>query len=119
MAKIIKKEEPTILWSDEEGFDPKQNKKNKKAKSTIEIIPAEYTLEIKREKKGRGGKEVCVISAFPPGHDYFKNLTKKLKRICGTGGTFKNDSIEIQGDQREKIKAHLESLGFKVKFTGG
>ena len=117
MAKIIKKEEPNILWSDEEGFDPK--KKNKKPKSDLEINPSDYILEIKREKKGRGGKEVCVISAFPEGHDYFKNLTKKLKRLCGTGGTFKSSSIEIQGDHREKIKTFLEDLGFKVKFTGG
>ncbi|MAZ49641.1 MAG: hypothetical protein CME65_13860 [Halobacteriovoraceae bacterium] len=118
MPKINKKEEPNIIWSDEEGFDPKKNKQKKK-KPNQQIIPAEITLEIKREKKGRGGKEVCVISAFPSGHDYFKDLTKKLKRLCGTGGTFKGDCIEIQGDQREKMQEFLKNLGFGVKFTGG
>lgn len=115
MAKIIKKEEANIVWSDEPGFD----RKAKKKVVETEVVPSEMTLEIKREKKGRGGKEVCVISNFPANHSYFKNLTKKLKRLCGTGGTFKVDSIEVQGDHREKLKEYLESLNFKVKFTGG
>ena len=46
-------------------------------------------------------------------------LAKKLKGLCGTGGAFKNNMIEIQGDHREKIKTHLEKLGFKVKLAGG
>lgn len=117
MPKLGKKEEPNIVWSDEAGFDRKQKKT--KNSSQKEVRPTEMTLEIKREKKGRGGKEVCVIYAIEPGHDYFKNLTKKLKRHCGSGGTFKGDSIEVQGDHRDKIRAFLEELGFKVKFTGG
>ena len=116
MAKLIsKKEEANIVWSD----DPNYKKPSKKAKQ-IEIIPSEYTLCIRPEKKGRGGKTVSVIYDFPrEGEDYFKKLTKKLKRECGTGGTFKGDSIEVQGDHRQKIKQFLESLGFTVKFTGG
>ena len=77
------------------------------------------TLSIRPEKKGRGGKTVCVLYGFPDNHDFFKKLTKKLKRVCGSGGTFKGDSIEVQGDHRDTLRSHLESLGFKVKFTGG
>ena len=115
MIKIPGQEEPNIVWSDDPNF-----KKKSKQKVAIEVIPSDYTLSIRPEKKGRGGKVVSVIYDFPVGgEDYFKKLTKKLKRECGTGGTFKGDSIEVQGDHREKIKLFLESLGFKVKFTGG
>jgi translation initiation factor 1 len=108
-------EEPNIVWSDDPNF-----KKKKKEKKSIEVIPSEHCLSIRPEKKGRGGKTVTVIYEFPVGgEEYFKKLTKKLKRECGTGGTFKGDSIEVQGDHREKIKVFLEKLGFRVKFTGG
>ena len=115
MIKIPGDDGPNIVWSDDPNF-----KKKKIDKLVIEVIPSEHILCIRPEKKGRGGKVVSVIYDFPVGsEDYFKKLTKKLKRECGSGGTYKGESIEVQGDHREKIKLYLESLGFKVKFTGG
>jgi translation initiation factor 1 len=46
-------------------------------------------------------------------------LAKSLKQICGSGGTIKDGVIEIQGEHREKIAAHLAKLGYKVKIAGG
>ena len=37
----------------------------------------------------------------------------------GTGGTVKDGVIEIQGDQRERLAAVLEGMGYKVKRVGG
>ena len=48
-----------------------------------------------------------------------KDLAKKLKKTCGTGGTVNGEVIEIQGDKRDVIKESLEKDGFKVKFIGG
>ena len=48
-----------------------------------------------------------------------KELAATLKQRCGTGGTVKDGRIEIQGDQRERIIAELEKLGYKVKRAGG
>jgi translation initiation factor 1 len=37
----------------------------------------------------------------------------------GQGGAVKDGMIEIQGDDRAKLKTILESAGFKVKIAGG
>lgn len=86
---------------------------------TVKVIPNETLLKIRVEKKGRGGKAVSVIFNLPHNPDYFTKLTKKIKNQCGTGGTFKDGQIEIQGDQRDKIKSFLEKAGFQVKLAGG
>jgi translation initiation factor 1 len=76
-------------------------------------------VRIRRETKGRGGKAVTVISGIPLDAAALKNLTKELKKRCGVGGSSKDDSIEIQGDQREILKLELEKRGYTVKLSGG
>ncbi len=90
-------------------------KKNKKKVQYSDIIPAEVVLKLRIEKKGRGGKSVSVIFELPENPPYFKKLTKELKNFCGTGGSFKETQIEIQGEQLEKIRQFLIKKGFTVK----
>src|SRR5262245_28863463 len=77
------------------------------------------TAKVGRETAGRRGKGVTTVFDVPLDDDAFKELAAKLKQRCGTGGTVKDSRIEIQGDQRERIVAELEKLGFKVKRVGG
>lgn len=58
---------------------------------------------IRIERKGRGGKTVTIIELRNYPEDEAKTLAKKLKAKCGVGGTFKNNVVELQGDQRERI----------------
>jgi translation initiation factor 1 len=55
----------------------------------------------------------------PGSDDAVKDLAQTLKNRCGTGGTVKDRVIEIQGDQRDRVTAVLEEMGFKVKRVGG
>ncbi|ETX11462.1 translation initiation factor SUI1 [Marinomonas ushuaiensis DSM 15871] len=74
---------------------------------------------ISLETKGRKGKGVTVVKGLPVTEDDLKKLAKKLKAQCGTGGAVKNGQIEIQGDNRQKLKDLLEKEGYKSKFSGG
>jgi len=96
--------------------DPKDLQKiHQKTVISESIEPSITTLKIRIEKNQRGGKVVTVIYDLPNNFVYFSDLTKKLKNQCGTGGTFKDDHIELQGDQKEKASAMLLKLGFKVR----
>jgi translation initiation factor 1 len=81
--------------------------------------PAKQGVRIRRESKGRGGKQVCIISGLSLGDAELKTLLKTLKGHLGTGGALKSDELEIQGDHREKILALLEKEGIKAKLSGG
>ncbi|WP_102796082.1 stress response translation initiation inhibitor YciH [Bowmanella denitrificans] len=76
-------------------------------------------IRIKRETKGRKGKGVTTVYGMLMDDTQLKQLCSDLKKVCGTGGTIKDGVIEIQGDNRDKIKALLEKKGFQVKLAGG
>jgi predicted translation initiation factor SUI1 len=77
------------------------------------------TVKVGRETAGRRGKGVTTVFDSPLDANGLKNLAATLKQRCGTGGTVKDGRIEIQGDQRERIVAELEKLGYRVKRVGG
>jgi translation initiation factor 1 len=76
-------------------------------------------VRVGRETKGRKGKGMTVVTGVPLHPEGLRDLAKKLKQKCGTGGTLKNGRIEIQGDHRDLLVAELQSLGYTVKRTGG
>ena len=65
----------------------------------------------------RRGKTVTVVRGLTPGE--LDAAAKELKRQCGTGGTAKDGTIELQGDHREKAAALLRARGHTVKLAGG
>ncbi len=84
------------------------------------LLPGEQTIRIQREKKGRGGKQVTVMRDFQLTAKELEKLVKQLKKACGSGGTVKDgDTIEIQGDHRDKLSKLLQKQGYKTKFVGG
>ena len=76
-------------------------------------------VRIRRETKGRKGKGMTIVTGLDLPEKALKDLCSQLKKMCGTGGALKNGVIEIQGDNRDKIKATLEQLGHNVKLAGG
>ena len=88
-------------------------------RGVVDLPPAEQTLKVQVSRKGRGGKTVSIISGFQHRPETLKTLTKKLKAQCGTGGTAKEDTIEIQGDHAQKLIEVLQKAGYTAKRSGG
>lgn len=73
-------------------------------------------VRVGRTSSGRRGKTVTVVSGLPPAD--LASVARELKRVCGSGGSVKEGVVEIQGDQRARVIAHLE-VRYRVKATGG
>ncbi len=77
-------------------------------------------VDIIRQKAGRGGKTVTVVTNFVGiGLPEKEQLARQMQKTCGTGGTVKEGRIEIQGDQREQVARILTEAGFRPVFAGG
>lgn len=103
------------------GGERIENAPSEAAPSPVAKVPKKkpVTLKVGRETAGRRGKGVTTVFDIPLGEAEIRDLAATLKQKCGTGGTVKDRRIEIQGDQRERIIAELEKLGYTVKRAGG
>lgn len=90
---------------------PRQSKPANKNRGRVDII---------RQKAGRGGKTVTVVTGFVGiGLPEKEQLAKAMQRACGTGGTVKDGQIEIQGDKRAEVARILTQANFRPVFAGG
>jgi len=76
-------------------------------------------LEAHLDKKNRAGKIATIIKGFQGTDEDLKDLSKKLKTLCGVGGSQKDGEIIIQGNFRDKIMEFLKKEGYNVKRVGG
>ena len=81
--------------------------------------PGDGNLRVSRETKGRKGKGVTLIKGLNIDSAALALMSKKLKVMCGSGGTVKEGVIEIQGDHIERILDYLKKQGVRAKRTGG
>jgi translation initiation factor 1 len=85
----------------------------------VQSLPRDGVVRLLRDKKGRGGKTVTLITGVRGTPDELEALLSDLKRMCGTGGTLRADVLELQGDFRDRLQAELERRGYTVKVAGG
>ena len=90
----------------------------------VENIDANHELFIQKtplicQYERRKGKPVTIIEGYEGNDDDFKILAKYIKTKLSVGGSFKEGSMLIQGDYRDKIMEFLKTKGFKLKRVGG
>lgn len=83
------------------------------------VMSGDGIVRIGRQTKGRKGSGVTTISGIPCDKSELTTLAKRLKKQCGSGGTVKDEVIEIQGDHRDSLVKILAGIGYTVKKAGG
>lgn len=84
-----------------------------------EAFKQKEPLVCKFEKKGRNGKPVTIVEGWEGSEEDLKKISKKIKTTLGIGGSEKDGTIIIQGDNRDKIMNILKEMGYKTKRVGG
>jgi len=112
----MSKDEHRTVWTSNQG-DVRKNESG--TRKVVSLPPQQQTAYLHRDSKGRGGKTVILVKKLVLSEDDLKELAKKLKQVCGSGGTVKDGEIEIQGEHRERIAEALQKMGYKVKIAGG
>ena len=77
------------------------------------LEPSKHFLHFKFEK--RRGKPVTLVGPFSLTKDNALALVKKIKKSLGSGGAYKDDFMEFQGECKERLRALLEKENFRFK----
>ena len=69
-------------------------------------------IRVQMERKGRGGKTVTIVRGFEGSAADLKELARKIKSHCGSGGSAKDGEIIVQGDLKQKVVTFLKKQGY-------
>lgn len=108
------KKNKNIVYSTDKNFFIEQNTLKKEL-----LMPNEKQNLKVLLKRLPGNRILTVVAGFQGNDKTLVKLSKMLKKLCGVGGSVKNNQILIQGKHREKIMNILIERGFKVKASGG
>ena len=92
-------------------FDNQEKKSEETAK--VDTVNKKLKINISKQKKGKKGKTVTLIRGLGVQDEILlKELLKKIKVFCGTGGTIIDSNIQLQGDMVSKSIEFLRKEGF-------
>ncbi len=93
-------------------FDNQENISQEKTKE--ENLRKISKINILKQKKGKKGKTITLIKGLGIRNETeVKQLLKKMKVFCGTGGTVIGEDIQLQGDMVKKSIDFLSNEGFQ------
>ena len=107
-------ENNNIIYSTDQTF--MQTNKNEIEKNNLGTN--NQNVRIWLERRG-GGKLVTIIKGLNIQSINLESLGRELRKRCAVGGSVKKNTIQIQGNHRDKILAILDEKGIKAKKSGG
>ena len=93
-------------------FDNQEKKSEETAQ--LDSLNKRSKINISKQKKGKKGKTITLIKGIGTEDEILlKDLLKKIKVFCGTGGTLIDSNIQLQGDMVAKSIEFLRKEGFR------
>ncbi len=80
----------------------------------VRIAPNKQTTRIVVEKR-KHGRTMTVVRDLSAEDNDLPELLKRLKNLCGAGGTIVDGIIEVQGSHLDRIRDELQKIGYRVK----
>jgi translation initiation factor 1 len=72
-----------------------------------------------RLERRASNRVATVVTGLPGTAEEASALARALKAACSTGGSFKDGTLELQGDQRTRLEQCLAARGLTSKRAGG
>jgi translation initiation factor 1 len=104
-----------LVWTSDPDEARRLRESGKLDAATHDADPARQTIRVTLDRKRRAGKSVTVAAGFQHTPDALAALAQTLKKKCGSGGTARENEIEIQGDHMVQVAAELVRLGYRVR----
>ncbi|MEL6247017.1 MAG: translation initiation factor [Cyanobacteria bacterium J06626_23] len=114
-----RKPDPTARATDRTVYSEFGNNSPATQRAVPDLPPNQQDLRIQVSRKGRKGKSVTIVTGLQHKPETLTKLAKDLKAQCGSGGTVKDNTIEIQGEHGPKLVELLTKKGYKAKISGG
>ena len=105
-----------LVYSSELGDLRKH--KSKIPENDSEVDESSLQIFVRRLTSGKG-RTVIEIKGLPTNKIWCRKLTKDLKKNIGVGGAYKNEFIEIHGENYEQVTNFLKSKKIAFKKIGG
>jgi translation initiation factor 1 len=102
-----------LVWTSDPE-EARRLRESGKLEPARDAEPSQQSISVTLDRKQRAGKIVTIASGFQHAPETLAVLAAALKKKCGSGGTAREDAIEIQGDHTARIAEELKKLGYRV-----
>ena len=103
-----------LVWTSDPE-EAKRLRESGKLETPTDADAAKQTIRVTLDRKRRAGKTVTVASGFQHTPETLASVAATLKKKCGSGGTARDNEIEIQGDHAARVVTELQKLGYRTK----
>ncbi len=77
------------------------------------VDPAKQTAKVRADRR-KHKRMVTVVWGLDPSESDLRALLSRLQSACGSGGSIQEDTIELQGDHADRVRAALRAMGYTV-----